>query len=102
MPSITIPKLDSQTFLSSGSFVPQPGVYEVLLVGCGGGSGGQAGNVGGAGGPARGGQGAPNGSALVAVTPGVTYTVTIGAGGAGGSGSDGANGADGGSTTFAA
>lgn len=77
-------------FLSSGSWTCPAGVKSVQLEGCGGGGGGGGGyyttnatNVWISGG--SGGGGAMLGVAEVAVTPGVTYDITIGAGGTAGS-----------------
>lgn len=85
-----------QEFTSTNTFVTPSNVssIEVFLVAGGGGGGGVSGNatLGGGGG---------GGSVMrkfISVTPGTTYTVTIGAGGSGGSaGASGSNGSD---TTF--
>jgi hypothetical protein len=80
---------------SSGTWVAPDGVTSVLLIAAGGGQGGNYG-----GGPGSGGCGSLQVSGYVPVTPGVTYTVTIGAGGNGGTvGSPSSN--YGASTTFA-
>jgi len=97
-------------FTASGTWTCPDNVFSVVVEGCGGGGGGAGGggsntttdrDVAGGGG----GSGAPRRSRVVAVTPGTTYTVTIGAGGAGGAaGASGNNmstaGSDGASTTF--
>jgi hypothetical protein len=74
----------ADVFASSGNWTCPAGVQKVLVMVIGGGGGGQgnrrqstfssAGNSGGAGG---------YGAGILAVTPGTTYTVTVGAGGAG-------------------
>jgi hypothetical protein len=86
-----------QVFTSTGSFVTpsNTSAVEVFLVGGGGGGGGTGGTAitsggGGGGGVIR---------RLISVTPGTTYTVTVGAGGAGGS-SSGTSGANGSDTSF--
>lgn len=98
-----------QTFTGNGSFVCPAGVLFVWLSGCGGGGGGGGGagpannEVSLSGGGGGGGGGAPLSSLMIPVTPGTTYTVTIGGGGAGGSGQSGTNGStgnNGSSTTF--
>lgn len=94
-------------FTASGSWVAPAGVTVVRVTGCGGGGGGGGGEdgtdgftrtkcSGGAGG------GAITSSITVSVTPGSTYTVTIGAGGSGGAraATTASNGNDGGDTTF--
>lgn len=97
--------VNEQTFTASGSWTVPSGVAsaQVILVGAGGGGGGGSQTVAGGGG---------GGGAVVVknltVTPGTTYTVTIGAGGQGGQGSlnsatDYVNtlpGANGGATSF--
>jgi hypothetical protein len=83
---------NSQTFLSSGSWKCPEGVTQVRIDGCGGGSGG-AGN---AGADANGGRGAIFCSVVFVVTPGFTYSISIGSGGSPGSPTGGA----GGDTTF--
>lgn len=95
--------LRSIEFLASTTWTCPPGVHHVMLEGCGGGGGGggatPAGTVntesatGGAGGG-----GAQLRRRIVAVTPGTTYTITIGAGGAGGGASTA--GSAGGDTSF--
>lgn len=99
----------SVVFTASGSWVCPRGVTEVILHGVGGGGGGGGGsrNAAGTTNPSgAGGGGALLGVARVAVTPGTTYTVTIGTGGTGGAGATvdgtaGAGGQDGTDTTFA-
>lgn len=83
--------VSSEIFLSSGSITIPDGITEVYLSMCGGGGGGssrESASIGGGGG--GGGQACVN--YRVPVTPGATYTITIGAGG-------GAN-SDGGNTSF--
>lgn len=96
----------TQTFTSSSTWLCPAGVTSVELEGWGGGGGGgssaPAGNGGGTSGNGGGGGG---GSHLyrktVAVTPGTTYNVNIGAGGvAGVNGVNNGFGGDGGDTTF--
>lgn len=79
--------ITSVPFTSSGSWTVPDGVTRVLVEGCGGGAGGSGGDDtndanGWQGG--RGGAGALKQYYMVGVTPGDTYSVTIGAGGAGG------------------
>ena len=89
-------------FTSSGTFTVPTGVTRVLVEAWGGGGGGggagiltppatcsSSGGGGGSGGYAR---------SVITVTPGQTYTITIGTGGAGGA--VGSAGQDGGSTSF--
>lgn len=93
------------SFTSNGTWTCPPGVYRVLLVGCGGGGGGGGGRTGstttsqypnGGGG----GGGAQMQFAIMSTTPATAYTVTIGAGGAGGTGGTTAtNGSPGGDTS---
>jgi hypothetical protein len=86
---------NSQTFASSGTFTVSANVYVIKVrVWAGGGSGGSSTGAGAAGG--GGGGGYTEGA--FAVTPGATYTVTVGAGGAIVSGS--ANGNNGGTSSF--
>lgn len=83
-----------QEFTSTGTFTAPSNCYsvEVFLVGAGGGGGGfPAGNPGKGGG---GGGGEVITSRKISVTPGTSYTVTIGAGGAGGAANTGAVGND--------
>ncbi|UKJ06755.1 gliding motility-associated C-terminal domain-containing protein [Solitalea lacus] len=83
----------TQTFTSSGTFIVPPGVTSVSVSAWGGGGAGggvassssRRGGGGGAGGSFAGG--------TLSVTPGTTYTITIGAGGVGQVGLDGTNGA---------
>ncbi len=94
-----------ESFTASGSWVCPPGCFFVALVGCGGGGGGEGGCSGltstntfaAQGG---GGAGAPVGTTVVAVVPGVSYAITIGGGGAGGRAGNAGAGADGESTSF--
>ncbi len=89
-------------FTASGTFTPPPGVTAVryLVVGGGGGGGGITNvNAGGAGGGGAGGYRAATG---FAVTPGTSYTITVGAGGAGAACSGGTctAGSNGGNSVF--
>jgi hypothetical protein len=99
-----------EEFTSSDTWTCPRGVTKVRIEGVGGGGGG-GGGAGGANGTALdagisggGGAGARLGTAWIDVTPGDTYTITIGTGGAGGlagaANTDGADGSDGTSTTF--
>lgn len=104
---MTNSRLFKQQFLSVGTFSWKcpPGIKFVWVIGCGGGGGGGGGaatsstnnafptywNYYALGG--GGGQPAPTFMQVVAVTPGVTYTVSIGAGGVGGIGGQVYNGA---------
>jgi len=77
-------------FTSSGTFTVPAGVTKVYVSMCGGGGGG-----GGGGSNRKGGPGGGAGAYFkkpVTVTPGATYTITVGAGGAGGAGSTTVNG----------
>jgi hypothetical protein len=94
----------SQTFTSNGAFTVPPRVTQVMLIGWGGGGGGGSGIAGATAASERlvggsGGGGALKCFALVAVTPGDTPAVVLGAAGAAGNGT---NGGDGGNTTFGA
>jgi hypothetical protein len=92
--------LQSQSFTSSGTWTCPANVYNVWVSGYGGGGGGGA--QGTAANPASlggGGGGSLQSTYIVAVTPGTTYSITVGAGGSGGSGG-GAAGGNGGNTTF--
>ena len=87
----------ADVFVSSGNWTCPAGVQKVLVTVIGGGGGGEAniintraGYSGGVGG---------YGVGILTVTPGTSYTVTVGAGGAGGS-TTGADGAAGGTSTF--
>lgn len=115
-------KLTKVTFNASGSITIPAGITNILVTGRGG-SGGGGGGAGGGGGstatPARGGGGGSSGGATISrniplvVTPGTTYTITIGAAGtlgtggagavanaAGATGTAGNNGGNGGNSTF--
>jgi hypothetical protein len=100
--SVTAPKLGvnltTTTFTSNGNWTCPTNVTQVILQGCGGGGGGASSGTGGAGG---GGGGVSLNTLVVAVTPGVIYPITIGAGGAGGAapGSNPINGGSSGGTT---
>jgi len=97
----TAPQLQEQLFTASGSWTAPTGVTRVYAVVIGGGGGGQGGvNSSCAGDNPPGGFG---GAAVgtVTVTPGTTYTITIGGGGTGGvSGSQ--SGTSGGTSSFGA
>jgi Bacterial Ig-like domain (group 2). len=86
----------SQTFSSSGTFIAPAGVTSVSVQcwGAGGGGGGSATNKSGGGG---GGGGAFTVNNSVSVTPGTSYTITVGSGGTGGIGN--LSGGTGGSTS---
>jgi len=87
--------VNQQSFTSSGTWVCPAGIYRVKARAWGGGGGGGGGNSTGAGGGASGGGYAEG---TTPVTPGVSYTVTVGSGGAGGAG--GATGSDGTLSSF--
>ncbi len=79
-------QLVSQTHTANGSWICPPGVFFAWVTGYGGGGGGGGGGAGStplarsvAGG--GGGGGSQQSTQLVAVVPGTTYTITIGAGG---------------------
>jgi hypothetical protein len=81
VPAVIVPSTVQFTSVGTTTWTPPTGVYSVeyLVVGGGGGAGNGYDNAGGGGGGA--------GMVLagnVAVTPGTSYTVTVGAGGAGG------------------
>jgi hypothetical protein len=76
------------SFTSSGSWTAPAGITSVDYLVVGGGGGGASGSGGGGGGA-----GAFR-TGTLSVTPGTTYSITVGAGGAGGSNSVGANGSD--------
>lgn len=81
-----------RTFTTTTTWTCPPGVFEILLEGCGGGGGGAGGykapaSTFGMGTGGGGGGGATRYFHRQEVTPGVTYTITIGTGGAGGAGS---------------
>lgn len=86
------------TFTASGSWTCPEGVTTVYIDACGGGGGGAYSSPGAAGGGGGGGAAAVIG-ASISVTPGVTYTVTIGGPGAAGTSSS-VNGMAGGATSF--
>ena len=95
----------SELFTASGSWTCPADVSEVLLLGIGGGGGGGGGAAAtGSGGAGAGGGGARAAAIRVPVSPGTTYTVTIGGGGGGGAagtaGAAGSDGSDGGDTSF--
>jgi hypothetical protein len=95
-------------FQNNGTWVCPPGVNNIILQGCGGagGGGGGSGGSSSAAGQGGGGGGAAEWiTAPVQVTPGTTYTITIGNGGVGGTagipnGGLGINGIGGGTTSF--
>lgn len=85
-------------FLQSGSVTAPGWATHAIVSGCGGGGGGGGVNTSNAlylGGP--GGAGGHANNYVIAITPGMTYTITIGAGGIGGVN---ANGSTGGTTSF--
>lgn len=95
----------SQTFTSSGTWVCPRGVFFVDLEGFGGGGGGAGGTSGGAAniwsnGGGGGGAAQKDARCNVPVTPGTSYTVTVGSVGSGGV--PDAGGGTGGDTTFGA
>ena len=92
----------ADVFASSGNWTCPAGVQKVLAVVIGGGGGGE-------GNEARSGVGVRAGVSggfggygvgILTVTPGTTYTVTVGAGGVGGAGGSNADGTAGGTSTF--
>lgn len=94
-----------QEFTANGTWICPPGVTFVILNGYGGGGGGGGGGTGGTVGPDSGAGGGGGGGAtrintFMAVTPGSTYTIVIGAAGAGGSGGAFGSGGSGGTTQF--
>lgn len=101
-------RITKTIFTSSGTWTCPAGVTKILIrgrPGSAGGGGGGAGGLGFVGNPGGGGGGGaagrPGGSssvveAYINVTPGTTYTVTVGAGGAGGTGGVAGNGTSGG------
>lgn len=108
-------RLTSEIFTSSGTWTAPAGVTKVHVImrpGAGGGGGGGAGGLGfggatgGGGGGGRGGGGGGAAQLIrswLNVTPGTSYSVTVGAGGAGGAGSattTGGNGGNGGISSF--
>ena len=86
------------TFTASGSWTCPEGVTTVYIDACGGGGGGAYSSPGATGGGGGGGAAAVIGTSI-SVTPGVTYTVTIGGPGAAGTPSS-VNGVAGGATSF--
>lgn len=103
-------RLTKQTFSASTTFTAQAGVTDYIVYGRAGAAGGAGGGGGGAGSTTTaGGGGAGGGSGVSAITsslpftltPGTTYTITIGAGGSGGSAGTGAAAAAGGGTGVA-
>jgi len=87
---------EQESYLSADTWVCPVGVYRARVRLWGAGAGGGGGNPTGAGGGASGG-GYSEG--IVAVTPGASYAITVGAGGNGGSAT--ANGTNGGASSFA-
>lgn len=88
---------------ASNSWTAPPGVYWILLQGCGSGGSGAGGGSGSTGATVAacgggGGSGAPLVTQTVAVVPNTAYTITIGAAATGGA--LGTNGADGNDSTF--
>ncbi len=79
-----------QTFTTTGTFTVPAGVNRLKVMVIGGGGGGSPGL--GAGARGAGGGGGGKATKIIAVTPGTTYPVVVGAGGAAGVGSDGAGG----------
>lgn len=89
---------DSRMFTVSGTFDVPLGITKVYLTMIGGGGGGTGSLTGGSSSGGGGGAGAYKINHPFAVTPGGTYTVTVGAGGAGGAVNN--NGGTGGATSF--
>jgi hypothetical protein len=75
---------DYVVYNTSGTFTAPAGVTNVTVEAWGGGGGGGGRSSSGSGGAGGGGGGAYARNTTVSVTPGMTYTVTVGAGGAGG------------------
>ena len=71
----------SLTFNSSGTFIVPPGVTSITVQAWGAGGGGASGGTG----NRAGGGGGAFATKIIAVTPGTSYTVTVGSGGAPGS-----------------
>lgn len=95
----TTSPVTEQIFTSSGTWTAPPGVTSVTVECWGGGGGGGSYSVGMGGN--GGGGGAYSKANSVSVTPGVTYTVTVGNGGAGGDTALGSTiGSDGGDSWF--
>ena len=95
----------ANVFASSGNWTCPAGVQKVLVSVIGGGGGGEGNQESNPGSnvPARGGVSGGYGGygvGILTVTPGTTYTVTVGAGGVGGAGGSNANGTAGGTSTF--
>lgn len=91
-PSSTTPQINSQIIASTGTWTAPTGVTKVRAIAIGGAGGGAGG---GCCGSYSGGYGGFD-SGIITVSPGTTYTVTIGAGGSGGS----VSGTGGGETWF--
>ena len=107
VPALSLPALSAPDtsctpryalFTSSATFMVPPGVGTVRVVTVGGGGGGGGGHSG-CGNSGGGGGGGRVISGVLAVTPGVSVPVTVGAGGAGAAGG-GASGASGGTSSF--
>lgn len=89
---------ESVFFSASGTFTVPQGITKVYLTMIGGGGGGCGSLTGGSSSGGGGGAGAYKINHPITVTPGGSYTVTVGAGGAGGT--TGNNGSTGGTTSF--
>jgi hypothetical protein len=76
-----------QEFTQSGTFTVPVGITHLFVEMWGAGGGGQGGTLGGASGAGGGGGGYTR--AIIAVTPGTTYNIAVGAGGSGGAGATG-------------
>ena len=90
-------QLQNQYFTSSSSWTAPAGVTKVLVrvrAGGGGGGGGALNGTGGTGGIGG------LGEAIITVTPGTTYTITVGTGGAAGANGTPTGGGTGGSSSF--
>jgi hypothetical protein len=100
-PGTIVKTVKVQTFTSSGTYTPSPGMIYCLVecVGGGGGGGGSTSVTPGYSGGSGGGGGAYSRALLSAATVGVSQTVTIGVGGAAGAAAAG-NGGNGGTSSF--
>lgn len=101
MPAGGLQVLLSRISAGSGSFVVPTGITTIYITGCGGGGGGGKG-YGNTKYTRYGNGGTAGGICIrqpVTVTPGATYSWTVGAGGAGGSGTNSRSGSNGGAST---
>lgn len=81
----------------TSNWVCPSGITKVWVKVWGAGGGGGGGTYGG---PGGGGGGGAYGEAIISVTPGVTYNITVGVGGVGGANASGGNGGIGGTSDF--